>query len=151
MTGIDLQVGSVATIMIGPERLPLADTCIPAALVIRIADPRCETETYCVAVADQQGNALLELGPFPGEDAVAIWRSLEASSGLPLLIQGHDGTLHRTAEQIGSIQLGPVRILRGRGLLTGRRPRFLVRRKTGRLPRRPLVYREREMAAGTWR
>jgi hypothetical protein len=151
MTGIDLQVGSVATIMIAPERLSLADTCAPAALVIRVVDPETDTEMYGVAVVDRQGTALLELGPFPGEDAVAIWRSLAARSGLPLLIRGHDGRLHETAEQIGSIQLGPVRIRRGKALLTGRRPRFLVRRKTGRLPRRPLVYREREMAAGTWR
>jgi hypothetical protein len=151
MTGIDLQVGSVATIMIAPERLFLADTCTPTALVIRVVDPGTDTEMYGVSVVDRQGAALLDLGPFPGEDAVAIWRSLAASSGLPLLIQGHDGRLHETAEQIGSIQLGPVRIRRGKALLTGRRPRFLVRRKTGRLPRRPLVYREREMAAGTWR
>jgi hypothetical protein len=33
-------------------------------------------------------------------------------------------------------------------LLTGRRPRFLTRRKTGRFPRRPRVHREPEIVTG---
>jgi hypothetical protein len=45
------------------------------------------------------------------------------------------------------MHLGPIRIRRQDGLLNGRRPRFLVQRKTTRLPQRPLVHREREMFA----
>jgi hypothetical protein len=70
---------------------------------------------------------------------------------LPLTIQGRDGELHQPVEQIGLVQVGPVRIRRGKAVLAGRRPRFLVRRKPARLPRRPLVYREREIAGGTLR
>jgi hypothetical protein len=46
------------------------------------------------------------------------------------------------------VQLGQIRIRRRHGVLNGRRPRFLTRRKTGRLPVRPAVHREREIIAG---
>jgi hypothetical protein len=62
---------------------------------------------------------------------------------------GLDGDVSQPFQQIGRLQLGPVRIRRGKAVLSGRRPRFLVRRKTARLPRRPLVYREREIAGGS--
>jgi hypothetical protein len=120
----------------------------PAALVLRAANPESDGDSFRIAVADREGRVLLDLGTFDDEDAVAIWRSLAASSGLPLMMVGLDGQVHQPVPQIGRIQLGAVRIRRGKGVLSGRRPRFLVRRKTARLPRRPLVYREREIAGG---
>jgi len=41
--------------------------------------------------------------------------------------------------QLGRVALGAVRIRRRHGLLNGRRPRFLTRRKTGRLAELPVI------------
>ena len=78
---------------------------------------------------------------------MAVWRALGAASGLPLMIEPVNGRVRPLYPQVGPLLLGPVRIRRRHGLLNGRRPRFLVRRKTARLPPRPLVHREREMFA----
>lgn len=138
--------GRVSTTIMAAGRSPIADGRVPGALVLRAVDA--EGDTFSIAVVDRAGKTLLKFGPFGDEDAVAIWRSLSASSGLPLLMVGLDGHVSQPFQQIGRLQLGPVRIRRGKAVLSGRRPRFLVRRKTARLPRRPLVYREREIAGG---
>lgn len=107
-----------------------------------------EDDWFAILVLDTAGATLLSLGAFPGEDVVAVWRSLGASSGLPLLMEREDGSREAAYDQVGRVQLGAVRIRRGHGLLSGRRPRFLVRRKTGRLPVAPQVFREDEIFAG---
>jgi hypothetical protein len=117
-----------------------------AGLALRL-DPEDRDGALDIAVVDKQGNALLRLGPFAEEDVIAVWRALGASSGLPLMIQHEDGRLEQPYAQVGRVHLGPIRIRRRHGLLNGRRPRFLVRRKTTRFPQRPLVHREREMFA----
>jgi hypothetical protein len=106
-----------------------------------------ETDLFDIVVAAQDGSAITNLGPFSDEDAVAIWRALGETSGLPLVIVAHDGTMHRTFAKLGRLQLGPVRMRRRVRGASGRRPRFLARRKSANLPRRPLVYRERELAS----
>lgn len=106
------------------------------------------TDLFAVTVLDGSGAKLLPLGPFSEEEVVALWRGIGASSGLPLVIERADGSLEHAVAQIGRVQLGAVRIRRRHGLLNGRRPRFLVRRKTGRCSVRPQVFREREMFAG---
>ena len=88
------------------------------------------------------------LGRFDEEEIVAVWRRLGQESGLPLMIQNPDGSLVAPYPQIGPLALGDVRQRRRHGLLSGRRPRFLTRRKTGRPAARPLVFREREIVAG---
>ena len=90
----------------------------------------------------------LPLGHYAEEDVIAEWRRLGAASGLPLMIQHGDGQLECPYPQIGPLALGEIRIRRRHGLLAGRRPRFLVRRKTARLPLRPAIHREREIAGG---
>lgn len=136
-----------------PDRSPRVVSCViggregarPAGVALsRIG----ETDRFGLAVVDAAGNSLLPLGPFPEEDVVALWRGLGASSGLALLIETADGSREAAYEQIGPVQLGAIRIRRRHGLLNGRRPRFLVRRKTGRVPVRPQVFREREMFEG---
>jgi hypothetical protein len=139
--------GKVATMVIAAGRGAPGGAVAPAALILRAVDP--EADSFRIAVADREGRTLIDLGPFGDEDAVAIWRSLAASSGLPLVMVGLDGQVHQPVQQIGRIQLGAIRIRRAMALLAGRRPRFLVRRKTARLPRRPLVYSEREIARGS--
>jgi Family of unknown function (DUF6101) len=100
-----------------------------------------------VAVVDADGRTLLRLGPYDEADVIAVWRALGAASGLALMVRHEDGRIEQPFPQIGRVQLGAIRIRRRHGLLNGRRPRFLVRRKTTRLPLRPLIHREREMFA----
>lgn len=107
-----------------------------------------EAQDFEIAGIAPDGTVALVLGPFPEEEVVAVWRSLAARSGLPLLLQHPDGELQAPYPQVGAVQLGAIRIRRRHGLLNGRRPRFLVRRKTGRPASRPLVHREREIAGG---
>lgn len=122
-----------------------------AGLALRLragSGPSAETaadETFEIAVVDAAGAVLLALGPFAEDDVVATWRSLGVESGLPLVIARLDGSLHSPYPQIGRVALGPIRIRRRHGLLAGRRPRFLTRRKAGVPPRRPTVFREREL------
>lgn len=122
----------------------------PAALVLRhiagLARPMAE-----VVVADPGGQALLTLGPFELDDVVATWRSLGAASGLPLVVEGLDGRHETVFAQIGPLRLGAAHARRRRGLPDRRRPRFLMRRKTGRLPPRPAVIAGRELVCGARR
>lgn len=74
-----------------------------------------------------------------GDDAIAAWRGLGRSTGLPLLIETCDGIVTEPYPQLGRLALGPIRIRRRHALLAGRRPRFLTRRKTTRLAERPVV------------
>ncbi len=132
-------VGGVGPLVIGPLGRP------PAALALRLADGAGPLETFEIAVLDGSGATLLALGPYEAEDVVAEWRAVGAASGLPLMLERADGSREAPYPQIGRLQLGAIRIRRRHGLLNGRRPRFLVRRKTGRLPLRPSVHRERQI------
>jgi hypothetical protein len=120
----------------------------PAGVALRL-DPGAEARrSFEIALVDAKARALLVFGPFPEDDVVAVWRSLASQSGLPLMLQDAQGALQIPFPQIGAVQLGGIRIRRLYGLLKGRRPRFLVRRKPARLPRRPRIHCEREIIAG---
>ena len=114
----------------------------PTGLVLRLGPG---AEAFEILVVDTEGATLMRLGPFPEDDVVAAWRALSERSGLPLIIEGTDGERQIPCPQIGRVQLGAIRIRRRHGLLSGRRPRFSAKRKPGRLPLRPQVFREREM------
>ena len=120
----------------------------PAGLALRLADGAAAPDAFELVLTDGDGGRLLGLGRYSDEDVVAVWRALGASSGLPLLIEHPDGVLHWPYPQVGRLQLGDCRMRRRHGLLNGRRPRFLTRRKTGRLPVRPAIHREHEIVAG---
>lgn len=103
---------------------------------------------FRIEIVDADGVTFLSLGPFAEEDVVATWRSIAASSGLLLLASGPDGRLDPIYPQLGRVVMGERRDGRRLAVLAGRRPRFLVKRKPARLPRRPRVHRERELVAG---
>jgi hypothetical protein len=103
-----------------------------------------DSEFELVLVPESGGQGIV-IGRFGEEDIVAVWRSFAESSGLPLVLERCDGTFGQTYQQFGRLRVGPVRQRRRHGLLAGRRPRFLVRRKTARLPDRPIVHRGREI------
>jgi hypothetical protein len=84
-----------------------------------------------------------------GDDLVAEWKSWSRVLGLPLLVVEGDGSLREPFQRIGGIGVGkPSPRRRRRGAIKWRRPRFLMRRKPGRLSAEPLVHRaEREIIA----
>jgi hypothetical protein len=126
----------------GAVTMPGAGTANAAGLALKV-DPN--TDGFLIEVVDRDSTMLVRLGPFDQDDIVAVWRSLGASSGLPLMVERPDGGLDAPYAHVGPLPLGAVRIRRRHGLLSGRRPRFLVRRKTARLPPRPRVFRKDEL------
>jgi Family of unknown function (DUF6101) len=118
---------------------------VPTGLAMQL-DPA--TDAFRLILLDEANTALLVLGPYAEDDVVAQWRAMAAVSGLTLKIQLTNGTVMTPFPQIGRVQLGMVRIRRRHGLLNGRRPRFLTRRKTGRFALRPQVHGKAELAEG---
>ena len=103
---------------------------------------------FAINILDRIDAPILSLGPFDEDEVVAIWRSLSAKSGLPLAVSQASGQIEWPFPQLGRLRIGAVQRRRRTPSLNGRRPRFLVRRKSARLSVRPLIYRECEMAAG---
>ena len=115
-----------------------------AGVALAFATSDAETfgeDRFVLYLVDAQGEILSRLGPFTEEEIVATWRDCAAKSGLPRMILREDGSLGTVSQQLGRLALGKTRQRRRHGLLNGRRPRFLVRRKTARLPARPQIHR----------
>lgn len=105
-------------------------------------------QLFAVVLLDREGRLLHRIGVLPEEEVVAVWQALGLATGLPLVAQDEDGEILELCPQLGRVRLGRVRQQRRQVLLSGRRPRFLTRRKTGRFPRRPRVHREPEIVTG---
>ncbi|ACA16707.1 conserved hypothetical protein [Methylobacterium sp. 4-46] len=124
-------------------RMPGAGRAASVALCLDAeASDAAGEDRFAVMLLDRDGDPLMQLGLYGDADVVAVWRRLGAETGLPLLVIQEDGAVTAMGAQIGRVKLGAVRIRRRHGLLNHRRPRFLCRRKTGKLPLRPAVYRE---------
>lgn len=127
-------------------------TSAPCGIALGFATDEAEAageDRFDLLVVDAEGATLTRLGPFLEDDVVAIWRDCSARSGLPRMIVREDGRLATVSRQLGSVALGATHARRRPGFLTNRRPRFLVRRKTGNLPVRPQIHRgESEIVAG---
>lgn len=105
-------------------------------------------DRFNLILVGADGDELHRLGSFEEDDVVAVWRDIASRAGLVRMIVREDGVLVPVSQQIGRLILGQVRIRRRHAGLGGRRPRFLARRKTGRLPARPQVFRgENEIIA----
>jgi hypothetical protein len=115
----------------------------PSGVALRLDERVQDDNAFEIALVSKTGDTLMVLGRFDDEDVVSVWRGVGAKTGLPLVTQSEDGALQQPYPQVGRVPLGRIRIRRRRGM--GRRPRFLVRRKTARLPRRPTVHREPEI------
>jgi hypothetical protein len=131
-------------------RLPGASSAAGVALTFATDDAEtCGEDRFALLLVDPSGQTLMRLGPFGEDDVVAVWRDCAAKSGLPRMIVRETGALAIVTPQLGPVALGTTRTRRKHGLLNGRRPRFLVRRKTGRLPARPQIFRgEHEIVSG---
>lgn len=112
------------------------------AVAVRLAPNGRDLELFLVHTEPSRSMAV---GVFHEDEIVAHWRAFAATSGLPLAVE-IDGKLERPHPQIGRLMLGAIRIRRRHGVLKGRRPRFLARRKTGQLPHRPTVHRAKEIS-----
>lgn len=107
-------------------------------VALRLADPMGDDERFELALTAGDGRSIV-VACVDREEAVALWRDFGRTSGLPLLLETPDGVVSEPFPQIGRLALGPVRIRRRYGFLNGRRPRFLTRRKTGRLAELPVI------------
>ncbi len=145
-TSISVVEGAGALPILG--RMPGAVRAAGIALCAPCDEDLAQEEpSFELWVVDEEGRPALRLGRFGECDVVAEWRRIAAASGLVLMVMDAEGTLTTAQPQIGRLRLGAVRIRRGHGLLAGRRPRFLVRRKTARLGARPQVHRNERVIA----
>lgn len=99
-----------------------------------------DDDRFQLALTAGDGRSVV-VAVFDQDDAIAVWRDAGRASGLPLLLETSDGAITEPYPQVGRVALGAIRIRRRHALLAGRRPRFLTRRKTGRLQERPVVIR----------
>lgn len=107
-------------------------------VALRLANPTGDDDRFELALTAGDGRSVV-VATADESDAVALWRDFGRASGLPLLLETADGAVSEPFPQIGRVALGPVRIRRRHGLLNGRRPRFLTRRKTGRVADLPVM------------
>ncbi|HJE24628.1 MAG TPA: DUF6101 family protein [Methylorubrum populi] len=116
----------------------------PVGVALAFADEAadaCGEERFSLLLVDAEGEVTMQLGPFAEEDIVALWRDVSAKGGLARMLRREDGAIVPVAHQVGRLVLGKGRQRRRHAALSGRRPRFLVRRKTARLPARPCIHR----------
>ena len=78
-------------------------------------------------------------------EVVADWKAWARVLGLPMLIVEVDGSWREIETRIGQVVVGRARPRRARSVMNGRRPRFLTRRKTGRMPAEPVVMAKNEL------
>lgn len=82
------------------------------------------------------------------DDVVADWQAWSRALGLPLILVEPDGSLAEPVSQVGSLRFDGI-VPRRRRAMTGRRPRFMGRRKPGRTGNGNVRYVEREIIART--
>ena len=116
----------------------------PVGVALAFADEAadaCGEDRFALLLVDGEGEVSMRLGPFPEEDVVAVWRAVSSKGGLARMLLREDGDVVPVSQQLGPVVLGKGRQRRRHAALSGRRPRFLVRRKTARLPARPCIHR----------
>lgn len=125
---------------LGPVRLLRGGAGWRGVVLRLVGGASGEDDRFQLALTAGDGRSIV-VAVLDEDEAIAAWRDVGRSSGLPLLLETPDGAVSEPYPQIGRLALGPVRIRRRHALLGGRRPRFLTRRKTGRLPERPVIVR----------
>jgi hypothetical protein len=91
-------------------------------------------EGYAIVLAAVGGHEDVMLARDLGEDeVVARWRGLALSLGLPPLLCHANGEMEFLHKQLGAVTVGRQPARRRRRLVANRRPRFLLRRKAGRV------------------
>lgn len=75
------------------------------------------------------------------DDVIAEWQAFAERLLLPLMFEDAVGVRTVAFPQLGALRIGKPRPRRRKAILSGRRPRFLTRRKAGIVPQRPKVLR----------
>jgi hypothetical protein len=118
-------------------------------LALRLEEPAAPYENHVfIDTITEDGSTLHRLGPFPEEEVSAIWRFFHDVSGLSLMSEEPGGGFYVMTEHLGLAVLGEHRARRRYAFLSGRRPRFLTRRKAGQWSLKPVIRREREILRG---
>lgn len=131
-----------STLQVPATPLPVLDAAVGVALAFADeAADACGEDRFALLLVDAEGEVAMRLGPFAEEDVVAVWRDVSAKGGLARMLLREDGSIVPVSQQLGPVVLGKGRQRRRHAALSGRRPRFLVRRKTARLPARPCIHR----------
>ncbi len=135
-----------AAVTVAPTPLPVLGKghAVPVGAALAFDDDAAEItgeDRFALLLVDAEGEVLMRLAGFTEEDVVAQWRDLSAKGGLTRMLLREDGSLVPVSQQIGRLALGRSRQRRRNGSLSGRRPRFLTRRKATRLPARPCIHR----------
>ncbi|MBD8908953.1 DUF6101 family protein [Methylorubrum zatmanii] len=140
----EIVLGRIETVATPLPVFGAAHGSTPVGVALAFADDAadaCCEERFSLLLVDAEGEVTMQLGPFAEEDIVALWRDVSTKGGLARMLMREDGAIVPVAQQIGRIVLGKSRQRRRHAALSGRRPRFLVRRKTARLPARPCIHR----------
>lgn len=91
------------------------------------------SEGYVIVLAAVEGHEDVLLAHDLGDDeVVARWRGLAHTLGLPPVLCHANGEMEFLHKQLGAVMLGRQSARRRSRLVANRRPRFLMRRKTGR-------------------
>lgn len=122
-------------------------------VAIRLVFAEAGTGPSSMAVVLEHGDPSLSLPLFfatASDDIVAEWQSWGRVLGLPLLVAEDDGSLREPFARLGAFLRieAPTWRRRRRSAIARRRPARFMRRRSGVLPKTPLVHRdEREIIA----
>jgi hypothetical protein len=125
---------------------------IPATLYEGVAlEVGSDEETgYRVAVRlaheDPELDVLL-FEAFDDQDVTAEWQLWANRLGLPLLVSELDGSFSEPFPRLGALLIAAPRPRRKPAHFAARRPRFLARRRVGRVVANPVIHKEREIIA----
>ncbi|AMB43927.1 DUF6101 family protein [Methylobacterium sp. AMS5] len=144
--GIDDEAAAPCiTVQVTPlPLLGVTHAITPVGVAMAFADDAadaCGEDRFSLLLVDDEGEVTMRLGPFAEEDVVAVWRDISTTGGLARMLLREDGAIVPVSQQLGPVVLGKGRQRRRHAALSGRRPRFLVRRKPARLPARPCIHR----------
>ena len=121
-------------------------------VAIRVIPPDASSTEGAIAVMLEHRDPALSIPLFiapDGTDALADWQLWGRVLRLPLLVCDGDGVYRDPFACIGLVRTAKAQPRRRRHTaVRGRRPKILMRRKAGRLGKRPTVHRdEREIIA----
>ncbi|MGO8799612.1 MAG: DUF6101 family protein [Roseiarcus sp.] len=103
-------------------------------VVLRLSGLRDDGFHYEIQLAHRDPDLCVTLHEATDDTEIqAEWRLWAKFLGLPTLVEREEGRAEPEAPRLGGIAIAPARARRRGKTMTCRRPRFLMRRKTGRL------------------
>ncbi len=113
-------------------------------VAIRLNENHLQPPT-AIDIVLEHGDPALSLPLFSSntaDDIVAEWQAWGRVLGLPLLVTERDGSLREPFARIGALRVeAPTWRRRRRNAVARRRPSIRWRRRAGRLPDNPTIYR----------